>query len=223
MAKTKIDWCDWVYNPVWGCTGSCTYCYARKMAKRFGIVVNGKRYKDFEPRWIERNFNRPFPRKSCRIFVNSMSDLADWEPKWFNRVVGRILHHPEHLFLFLSKHPWSIDLEGFKAVKNMMLGYSATCQSDTDRLMDVGMGEVSFLSLEPLLSNINLNLYEEMKWVIVGAETGNRKDRVVPKLAWLVSIRDFARENRIPLFFKGSLRRIWIGELPQEYPPWPRR
>jgi protein gp37 len=225
MSATRIDWADEVWNPVWGCTGSCPYCYARKMAKRFGIVVDGRRYKDFEPRWIERNFNRPFPRKSSRIFVNSMSDVADWEPKWFNRVVGRILHHPEHLFLFLSKRTWSVDL-GFKAVKNIMLGYSADGRFAYEQLLDCGYKNVSFLSVEPLLDPIPFINYlhgPKLLWIIVGAETGNRKDRVVPQLEWLREINNFAWINKIPLFFKESLRRIWPWKLPQEYPTWPRR
>src|SRR3972149_8445549 len=36
MAKTKIDWCDFSLNPVKGlCPVGCSYCYARRMYKRF--------------------------------------------------------------------------------------------------------------------------------------------------------------------------------------------
>lgn len=34
--KTKIDWCDASWNPVTGCLHGCEYCYARKIAERFG-------------------------------------------------------------------------------------------------------------------------------------------------------------------------------------------
>lgn len=34
--KTKIDWCDSTWNPVTGCLHGCEYCYARKIAERFG-------------------------------------------------------------------------------------------------------------------------------------------------------------------------------------------
>lgn len=37
-AKTKIDWCDSTWNPVTGCLHGCAYCYARKIAERFGGV-----------------------------------------------------------------------------------------------------------------------------------------------------------------------------------------
>ena len=35
-AKTKIDWCDATWNPVTGCLHGCEYCYASRMADRFG-------------------------------------------------------------------------------------------------------------------------------------------------------------------------------------------
>jgi len=37
MNKTKIDWCDRSWNPVTGCLHGCSYCYARRIAQRFGI------------------------------------------------------------------------------------------------------------------------------------------------------------------------------------------
>lgn len=35
MNKSKIDWCDFTWNPVTGCTRGCEYCYAAKQARRF--------------------------------------------------------------------------------------------------------------------------------------------------------------------------------------------
>ena len=34
--KTNIDWCDATWNPVTGCLHGCEYCYARRIAERFG-------------------------------------------------------------------------------------------------------------------------------------------------------------------------------------------
>lgn len=36
MNKTKIEWCDNTWNPVTGCRHGCEYCYARRIAERFG-------------------------------------------------------------------------------------------------------------------------------------------------------------------------------------------
>jgi protein gp37 len=63
---------------------------------------------------------------------------------------------------------------------------------------------------------------KRIRWIIVGAETGNRKGRVIPRLEWLQEIIGYARGEGIPLFFKESLRSIWPSidddSFPQEYP-----
>jgi len=216
MNKTRIEWCDASWNPVVGCTGACPYCYARKMAHRF--------HRDFTPHWVEKNFNRAMPKKPSRIFVNSMSDLADWEADWLDWVWIRMALAPEHLFLFLSKRPWDCE---WVPRKNAMLGYSITNQSDLISLYncpvspgsaDEQVGNISFLSIEPLLGPIELSRWLP-RWVIVGAETGNRKGKVEPELDWLLEIHEFARARKIPLFFKDSLRHLWpCSCFPQEYP-----
>mgnify|MGYP007100142705 CR=1 FL=1 len=207
MNKTKIEWCDFTWNPVVGCTGGCAYCYARKMAHRF--------HWDFTPHWVERNFQRAMPRKPSRIFVNSMSDVADWEPEWHGCVLACIHQHPEHLFLFLSKRPWQVPR--YYDWPNIMLGYSATDQDDVQRLVN-RVENVSFISFEPLHGQVRL-WGKPPRWIIVGAETGNRSGRIVPKRVWLESIYEYARGNSTPLFFKDSLLAIWGQDnFPREYP-----
>jgi protein gp37 len=210
MARTKISWADEVWNPVVGCTGTCPYCYARKMAHRFHM---GR--PDFAPVWIEKNFQRKFRKATRRVFVNSMSDLADWDDEWYVKVWKKMTEHPAHLFLFLSKRPWKCS---WSPLPNAMLGWSITRQADVYGSLGRS-GDAHFLSIEPLLEHIKLPEKWHPHWLIVGAETGNRKGCVVPKLKWLRDIHDFARAHDIPLFFKESLRPIWpAGEgLPREW------
>lgn len=35
LHKSRIDWCDYSWNPVTGCRHGCSYCYARRIADRF--------------------------------------------------------------------------------------------------------------------------------------------------------------------------------------------
>ncbi|MBE3065709.1 MAG: DUF5131 family protein [Spirochaetes bacterium] len=210
MNRTKIDWADFTWNPVVGCRGVCPYCYARRMARRFHMGRS-----DFLPEWSERNFNRSFPRKPSRIFVNSMSDISDWEPIWQSRVDMRIRQHPEHRFLALSKNPEFIPATWWE-IENLLCGASVTDQRSYDRLISRTPPR-NFLSIEPILGPVKP--WGIHKWIIVGAETGNRKGRVKPKKAWLEEIWLYSRVNRIPLFFKDSLRIIWPScLLSQEYP-----
>jgi protein gp37 len=37
LNKSKIEWCDYTWNPVTGCLHKCDYCYAERIANRFGI------------------------------------------------------------------------------------------------------------------------------------------------------------------------------------------
>lgn len=40
MNKTDIEWADMTWNPVIGCKHNCEYCYARRIATRFGGYDN---------------------------------------------------------------------------------------------------------------------------------------------------------------------------------------
>ncbi len=221
MAGTRIDWADEVWNPAWGCTGQCPYCFARRYAARFGMRLYGR--SDFAPRWIESNFQRRFRASSSLIFVNSMSDLADWQPEWMARIDQKIRReYPDRLFLMLTKRSGKIGW--YEPPPNMMLGASCTDQeSYLAESFQVADGPVSCVSLEPLLGPIDM---EEMtcgqllRWIIVGAETGRRKGKVVPRYSWLCDILGFAQEHRIPLWFKDSLRPYWPAGayFPRERP-----
>lgn len=55
-------------------------------------------------------------------------------------------------------------------------------------------------------------------WVIVGAETGNRKDRIRPKKVWVDKLAKLCRDNGTPIFMKESLRELMGDDFRQEYP-----
>ena len=73
MGKTSIEWCDYVWNPITGCSKvsqGCAHCYAERMAKRMW----GKR--PFTQ--VRCHFDRlewPLKWKQGRVFVDSMGDL----------------------------------------------------------------------------------------------------------------------------------------------------
>ena len=77
-----------------------------------------------------------------------------------------------------------------------------------------------FVSAEPLLKPISVILGD---WVIVGAETGRRKDKITPKREWIENIVSDCKKYDIPIFKKSSLADIWGEPLIQEFPKQLRR
>ncbi len=220
MNKTKISWCNATWNPAHGCLQDppCPYCYARKMARRFGD-------KDFKPTWKQKNFDKPFPKKPSRIFVNSMSDISCWEDEWIELVLNKIREFPQHTYLFLTKQPKCYVKFG-DAPYNCWFGITITDQNAMLRFENlffskhnqrrIGVNRKLFFSIEPLLTDIKINVFPD--WLIIGAETGNRKDRVIPRYSWVENIALDAIGMGIPVFLKENLADVWKRELIQEYP-----
>ncbi len=80
----------------------------------------------------------------------------------------------------------------------------------------------TFLSIEPLLKPFpigNALQKDDINWIIIGAETGNRKNKVVPRKEWIDNICKTADIFNIPVFMKESCVPI-IGEenMRREFP-----
>ncbi len=239
MDKTKIDWCDSTWNPVTGCLHGCEYCYARGMAKRFGKNLpdlsdfasknKGLHLLDnkidstpypfgFEPTFHAYLLNKYIGKKGRNIFVCSMADLfGDWVPdSWIEEVFKACEQAPQHNYLFLTKNPIRYAQLGEKGLlpdsPNMWFGFTQT--EIMNKPIYIPAGNM-FVSVEPILKETDPYLTD---WVIVGAETGRRKDKVTPKREWIEKILSVCRKYGIPLFMKSSLADIWGEPLIQEFP-----
>lgn len=71
----------------------------------------------------------------------------------------------------------------------------------------------TFISIEPLLEELCVEqhniLFQQVDWFIIGAETGNRKNKDVPEREWIEEILQECKKNNKPAFMKESLRDIW--------------
>jgi protein gp37 len=80
-----------------------------------------------------------------------------------------------------------------------------------------GQGINTFASIEPIMGEFKGTKAELLPdWVIVGAETGNRKSKVVPEKAWIDNIVNGCKAAGVPVFLKNNLH--WpeqIQELPE--------
>jgi len=233
--KNKIGWCDMTWNPVWGCKNECEYCYARKIAKRFWKQMlriefgyyckqcpswtwHGKYYSDllsnFKPAFLYSQFEKSFPEKSQRIFVGSMSEIAHWEKRWMEVILGRILCYPQHTFQFLTRH--SEVYLNYNFPKNCWLGITITDTKDFNYLeyqkfKISNSDNLKFVCFEPLLNEISIDL-ENIDWVILGAETGGRKDKVFAMRFWIESILINCYKKGIPIYIKDSIIK-WQPQL----------
>ena len=60
--------------------------------------------------------------------------------------------------------------------------------------------------------------WQHLEWVIIGAETGNRKGKIVPKREWIDNIVSECKQYGIPVFMKNSLKEIMGSDFIQELP-----
>ena len=183
---------------------------------------------DFTPTLHKYRLDEPAKlKKPSTIFVCSMADLfGDWVPdSWIHQVFDACVAAPQHRYLFLTKNPKRyISLKDMiPKTKNIWLGTTAT-DWEADIFYDNGCTGIggAFISAEPLMGGIykriDDGLYSGIDWVIVGAETGNRKGKVIPDREWLVDIARACWAACIPLYMKNSLRDIWGKPLIQEFP-----
>ncbi|MDD3465579.1 MAG: phage Gp37/Gp68 family protein [Campylobacterales bacterium] len=116
LTPTNIDWTDFVWNPMSGCTKlseGCENCYAADMAKRLQRIqeTTGKDlgYSDgfavtLHPERLEAPLNH---KKGAKVFVNSMGDLfhEDVPFEFIDRVFAVMAVCPQHTFQVLAKRP----------------------------------------------------------------------------------------------------------------------
>jgi protein gp37 len=178
----------------------------------------------FAPTFHRYRLNDYRNKKGRTIFICSMADLfGDWVPdEWIREVFRACEAAPQHRYLFLTKNPKRYD--ALSAIgelpKKHWYGHTVTAESDIAHgPLFNPEGFNNFLSIEPLLGNAtNGNWLHLYKWIIVGAETGNRKGKVVPKKVWVDAISGRCALRNVPLFMKESLRGLMGEDFIQEYP-----
>lgn len=240
MKKTKIEWCDYTINPVIGCKRGCPYCYAKKMNDRFHFV------KDFSrPERKEKSFNPILSKKSISVFFDSMSDFEYWTDEEISDFQSTILHTNHYVSLIgLTKSVDAIsrfrkiDVSKFGNVFEgpilhgfgLWLGYTIDGKAQIDKIIASNRGlDADFLSIEPLECDIadvegfNSILISSrcLKLVIIGAETGNRKEKVECRKQWVDKIVSVCDSSNLIVFMKSSLKDIMGKDFRQDKLPWP--
>lgn len=187
---------------------------------------NGKTTKapypyDFTPTLHRYRLNEYQNEKGRNIFVCSMADLfGDWVPdSWIEEVFAACENALQHNYLFLTKNPKRYEklLDRYMP-DNMWFGWSQTEPMGDKIVFTTHHSVHTFVSIEPLLKPFEEFHIRGVDWVIIGAETGRRKNKVVPDKKWIEDIVNECRKANIPIFMKSSLADIWGEPLIQEFP-----
>lgn len=228
MKKTKIDWCDSTINCVYGCPNGCEYCYGNVMNRRFHYCKDWKvpewkpeHLKEFE---IGKRQYKKNGKLDKSIFIDSMSDIGTWEQEWLNAVLKAINDNPQHRYIALTKRldllVDKLDRSDACVVNNLWTGTSVTTQAQADKYteLDIWSGSLDFFSIEPILEPIILSAVPRI--LIIGAETGKRKGKVIPQKEWIYSLVKQADEHNCIVFMKESLRKIMGDDFRRDKLPW---
>lgn len=215
--ESNIGWTDATHNFWRGCqkiSEGCKFCYMYRDLARYGqdgsVYVRAK-----------KTFNAPYAWKEPKkIFTCSLSDFfleaadGDRADAWHI-----IRNTPQHTWLILTKRPERIaeclpDDWG-NGYENVWLGITAENQFRLmERLPYIENipAKVKFVSIEPILSPINLldkevvsGMINSIDWIILGGESGNDNGKHKfreSKIEWYNAVASQADWLHIPIFVK---------------------
>lgn len=231
MGKTKIEWTEYSWNPVTGCTSAsegCQNCYAKRMANRlrgrYGYPADPFRV-TLHPEKLEEPLKWKKPR---RVFVCSMGDLFHEQvPDEYIAKVWEVMNNAsQHTFLVLTKRPqrmkdflarlgWYIhDRDGYPmeavldeggkcTVKNVWLGVTAENQQRADERIPILLQIPAAVRFVSIEPMLGPVVIPEEwpDWIICGGETGPGARPIHPD--WVRSLRDQCQAAGTPFFFKS--------------------
>lgn len=241
----------------------CPYCYAKNWVKRCNyakIVASAElnykiensiirneceailfyndlieKIKSFKPHFFEYVLAQKLRIKPT-IYFFSMSDPADWEPSWHEKIVEKIRLYPQHKFVVLTKRPKVYEKYVFP--ENVWCGVTITSNKDWRKILhitELNISNITFCSIEPIQEKIeernietlqtgNWSHYKEedgeicthygkpIDWLIVGPETGTKKKTPGEWLDLFFSLKD------ISVFMKTACSQMTDRKLRQEWP-----
>ncbi len=224
-SKSSIEWTEYTWNPVTGCTKispGCRNCYAERMAKRLQAMGQANYINGFEVSLHEHVLEAPFGwKRPSIVFVNSMSDLfhENVPPYFIHKMFDVMRQASHHQYQVLTKRAECLAEISASLTwpDNVWMGVSI---ENADYMFRAGAlrqtgARIKFLSLEPLLGPLpNLDL-RDMDWVIVGGESGPHARPM--KESWVIQIRDQCLAAGVPFFFKqwGGVNKKQAGRLLQ--------
>ena len=157
--------------------------------------------------------HHPKPRG---VFTCDMSDLfgIGVPEEWTRQILQAIKDNAYDRFYLLTKQPQNL-ISYSPFPDNCWVGVTATdskmAWNAYAELKDIS-ALVKYLSLEPLLGEIDTRMIANFKgiinWLIIGAQTNPYKP---PKIEWIKEIVEAADKAGIPVFLKDNLWSLFDG------------
>ncbi len=224
--NSQIEWTDATWNPVRGCTKispGCKHCYAETFAERFRGVKGHPYEQGFDLRLVPEKLTEPFSWRSPKlVFVNSMSDLFQpGVPDEYVAAVSEVMVKANwHTYQVLTKRSERLrDLLNARlrfASEQKHIWWGVSVEDRTYGLPRIGHlrnspAAIRFLSIEPLLEDLDEIDLNGISWVIVGGESGPGARPM--RKEWVESIREQCKAAGVAFFFKqwGGTRKALHG------------
>ena len=196
------------------------------MDKRYGLVKWGKgapRSRTCKSTWLQPLKWNHQAKDRDKVFCASLADVFDPEvPDQWRRDLFELIDATYRLdWLLLTKRPENVEAMSDGILPdNVWLGTSIEDQTRADQripALTAVPAPVHFLSVEPLLSPVRLEL-RDIEWVIVGGESG-RGCRPF-NVEWARDIRDQCRASDTSYFLKqlGGYpdKRHQLSDFPED-------
>jgi len=220
MNRSKIEWTDYTWNPLTGCSRRCPHCYAHKMAKRLRGRYGYPKDDPFQVTFHPDRLREPRSvKKSSKIFTCSMGELFDPKSRygWIEMVFAEMKRSPQHTFQVLTQ--CAEVLRQFTFPENCWVGVTVTRNREAERIKQLLDSEATlkFASFEPLLEDLYVDLHA-LDWIIIGAQTGTKKKTFQD--SWVDRLVYEALTLEIPIFMKDNLRKMgyegksWYQQFP---------
>jgi len=157
-----------------------------------------------------------------------MADLfGPWVPtRWIVEVLDACRKAPQHRYLFLTKYPKRyLELDHMAPLPHEPMSFIQAAESSplvtvepNQKLSSCGSRAMWSSSKYRFGYYLAAGSGPMPEWVIIGAETGNRKEKVRPEYEWVQSIVSDCVTFNIPVFMKDSMKAIWPSKLLREFP-----
>lgn len=235
MSKSTIEtgkYWDFGWQLVESCTRvspACTHCWSLAKEKRFGGPPEGQIV--VHPERLDRPLRRKKPATYSiwnDLFHPSVSD------DFIRATFSCMLQTRQHTYMVLTKRPKrakeyfdenGVDRWASEQFPNLWLGVTCENQKYADERIPELLkipAAVRFVSLEPLLSDVNLssftgNVNSDNSLIIVGPETG--PNRRWCKTEWIGSIIEQCDAAGVPCFVKAY--PMPDGRISKDMSQWP--